>query len=83
MEESAAATEAGEISAGANVPRPVKPHKRKDDQHGKSHGENEGLRPSDCGLFGQPPDFDDFEETRDFIDENKDEYWHDKNLFGD
>ena len=31
----------------------------------------------------EPPDFDDFEETRDFIDENKDEYWHDKNLFGD
>ena len=30
-----------------------------------------------------PPDFDDFEETRDFIDENKDEYWYQRRECGD
>ena len=30
-----------------------------------------------------PPDFDDFEETRDFIDDNKDDYWHERRANGD
>ena len=31
----------------------------------------------------EPPDFDDFEETRDFIDENKDDYWREMRENGD
>jgi len=45
-------TEAGEISAGANEPRPVKPQTRKDSRNGHGHIEDEELRRSDCGLFG-------------------------------
>ncbi len=30
-----------------------------------------------------PPDFDDFEETRDFIDDNKDDYWREMRDNGD
>lgn len=30
-----------------------------------------------------PPDFDDFEETRDFIDNNKDDYWREMRENGD